>query len=269
MTQFFESFGFFWQTYLASLVMSMVLGFLGVFVVTRGQVFIAAAVSQASLLGVAVGLLFGMDNTVLLAVAFSVAGAVFIGQGIQVRRSAFEERTALVFIFAASLAVLLLSSYPNGLRQLQAAASSSILGAGMVELVFFALLAAGLAGFFLTRRNRIILYVLDPVMAAAVGMNIGLWSLGISAVVGLSVGLSIHISGLLFAFGALVLPAMTARNIASETGLMFLLSPVIAFIGTLAGLFFSVTMDLPPGQTSVFASSVLLMLSWAFRLFRF
>ena len=76
--EFFASFGLFWETYLASISASIVLSVAGIFAVTRGQVFLPAALGQASLLGIAVALRLEWEMFALIAVVFSVLAAAFI-----------------------------------------------------------------------------------------------------------------------------------------------------------------------------------------------
>ena len=269
---FISGFSLFWQTYLTTILMSAVLGCAGVLVVTRGQVFIAAAIAQASLLGIAVSLLFNFGNTVIPAVAFSVGASLFIGGSGNAagggRRHGLDERTALVFLLSGSLGVLLLSSYPSGLRELQSAAASSLFGVDTVDFVLFLIFGLVLLISLVLMRSKLVLFILDPVMAAAVGLDILKWSMVISGILGLMTGLAIQSSGMLFTFGALVLPAMAARNICREVGTLFLASPILGVLGALIGLFLSAGMDLPPGQTTVVVQCSILILSWVWRQFR-
>lgn len=265
---FFSSWSLFWQTYLTSIFASVALSFVGVFAVTRGQVFVAAAISQASLLGIAVALKFGWELFGLSSVVFCVLASLFISGKPSDQGHISEEKTGLVFLFSASLAIILLMGLPNGMRQLQSISSSTVLGAGIVDLILFGALALISAIVYFTKKNQMVLFISDPVMAASVGLNISLMALVIGVSTGLVAGLGIQTAGMLFAFGVMVLPAFTARNICRSLGTMFVLAPMISVLGTLVGLFISVAADLPPGQASVFTHSVLLLCSWIWKEFR-
>ena len=52
--EFISSWSLFYPTYLAAIIMGCALSIIGVIVVSRNQIFIAAAISQAATLGVAV-----------------------------------------------------------------------------------------------------------------------------------------------------------------------------------------------------------------------
>lgn len=269
MSVFIDSFGLFWETYLTAILASFVLASLGVLAVTRGQIFVSAAIAQASLLGIGIALSFGWESYSLSAIVISVLAALFVGRKVDLHNNKPDEKTAWVFLLSASLSVLLLTNLPNGMRQLQSLSSSSILSATVWDLVFFGILFLLCILFLVTRLNHLILYVSDVVMAAAVGMNISLWAFGVSCATGVACGLSIQSGGLLFTFGSMILPALSARNIVGEIRWLFILSPILASFGTFLGLFFSASNDLPPGQTAVFVHSIILVLSWLGRELKF
>jgi ABC-type Mn2+/Zn2+ transport system permease subunit len=105
-------------------------------------------------------------------------------------------------------------------------------------------------------------------MAAAVGMNVPLWSIGFSVWLGLAVGLSIRASGLLYTFGMLVLPALVAKNICREVRPMFWVSPLIALVTSGVGFVLANHYDSPPAQMTVALLGLLLVAVWLFRGFR-
>ena len=57
-SDFIDSWSLFSHTYTSALLIGLSLSLMGVVVVARGNVFVAAAVSQASMLGVALSLFF-------------------------------------------------------------------------------------------------------------------------------------------------------------------------------------------------------------------
>jgi ABC-type Mn2+/Zn2+ transport system permease subunit len=265
---FLNSWPMFSQSYLAALFAGLLLSFLGVIIVARAQVFLAAAVAQASLLGLALDALLNTGQPAAFSVAFSVFAALATGARAQRGGTSHEEITAWIFLVGASCSILLLAKHPNGLKFVQATMASSIIGAAAVDVVTFAALAAVAGLFVVALRQRIVLFVCDPVMAAAVGMRIGAWSLGLATALGLSTGLVIRSSGLLFTFGCLVLPALVAKNLCREAGTMFFVAPVVCAASVLTGLALANHYDFPPGQIIVALLAALLVGAWVWREFR-
>lgn len=253
-------------SYVAALGAAVVLGFLGVVVVTRGQVFLAAAVAQASLLGLALDARWGWGQPMACAVVISGLAAMVMarsGRGRGVLGP--EEAGGWLFLVCASLTPLVLAGQPVGLREIQALMSSSILGAEASDAVVMLVLAMMAVGVGMVAGRKLVLLVTDPTMAAAVGMGVGLWWTGLAVGVGLTTGLCLQQQGMLFTFGCLVLPPLVARNVSATTARMFWMSPLVGVVGTVAGLGVAHRVDLPPGQTIVALLGGTLVLVWGVR----
>ncbi len=264
--EFIESWSLFSRTYISALLIGVSLSLMGVVVVARGNVFVAAAVSQASMLGVALSLFFRLGQPVFSAVLCSVGASLLVARKHQQGGgSTSEEMTGWIFLASGSLSVLLLARMPYGLKEIQSLFSSSIIGAGSADIAVFGSLALLFAGFLALRLRRLTLYLSDPVMAAAVGANIFLWSIVIASALGLATGLAIRSSGMLFTFGCLVLPAQMAKNLCRDIPAMFMVAPLMSLACVLVGLVLGNYHDLPPAQTVVALMSVVLLLTWLFR----
>ena len=278
---FLSSWALFHNTYLAGWLIGLLLSFVGVLVVARDQIFIGAAVSQASTLGIALAMWIGgwaatgtltslqSDRFLTaMAVAFSLIAALITSGGGEAGRESHEAITGWVFLASASLAILLVSHSPHGLEEIHRLVASSIIGATAADIWTFGLLAAFTALFLWVTHRRVMLFVMDPAMAAAVGMRTTCWAVFISTWLGLAVGLSIRASGMLYTFGCLVLPALVAKNICREVRPMFLVAPILA-VGTGAiGFVLANHYDYPPAQMTVALLSLLLMMAWLLRRLR-
>ncbi|MEC7882375.1 MAG: metal ABC transporter permease [Verrucomicrobiota bacterium] len=264
--EFLESWTLFSRTYISALLIGASLSLMGVVVVARGNIFVAAAVAQASMLGVALSLFFGIGQPVLSAVFCSVGASLLIARKHQEGgASTSEEMTGWIFLVGGSFSVLLLARMPYGLKEIQSLFSSSIIGASSSDIIVFGILLFIFVGFLVIWSRRLTLYLSDPVMASAVGSNIFLWSIGIASSLGLATGLAIRSSGMLFTFGAMVLPAQMAKIICRNISGMFLVAPVVALLSIMFGLVLGNYYDLPPAQTVVALMCFLLLVTWIFR----
>ena len=200
---FISSWALFHNTYLAGWLIGLLLSLVGVLVVARDQIFIGAAVSQASTLGIALamwigawagaglGLWFHSDGFLtIMAVTFSVIAALITARGGEGAKESHEAITGWVFLASASLSILIVSRSPHGLEEIHRLLSSSIIGATRADVWTFGLLAGAAALSLCAGLRRILLFALDPVMAEAVGMSIARWGALTSAWLGLAVGLS-------------------------------------------------------------------------------
>ena len=278
---FLSSWALFYQSYLAGWLVGLLLSIIGVLVVARDQIFIGAAVSQASTLGIALtmwaALVFHLERFSwfqsdvffsVMAVIFSILAASITGRGGETGKESHEAITGWVFLISASLSILIVSHSPHGLEEIHRLLSSSIIGATAADIWSFSLLTLLTVFLILLLYRKILLFTLDPSMASAIGMKMKIWSLATSAWLGLAVGLSIRASGMLYTFGCLVLPALVAKNLCREVRYMFLVAPIVA-VGTGAiGFLLANQYDFPPGQMIVALFCLELAVAWIFRKMR-
>jgi len=275
---FLSSWALFHQSYLTGWLICLLLSVIGVLVVARDQIFIGAAVSQASTLGIALtmwaSVVFHLEQFSwfesdvffsAMAVIFSILAASITGRGGETGRESHEAITGWVFLISASLSILIVSHSPHGLEEIHRLLSSSIIGATTADIWSFSLLTFLTVSLILLFYRKILLFTLDPSMASAIGMKMKIWSLATSAWLGLAVGLSIRASGMLYTFGCLVLPALVAKNLCREVWHMFLVAPVGGILVGITGFALANGYDYPPGQMTVALYCILLVLVWIFR----
>ena len=272
---FVDSWHLFQHAYLAGWLIGLLLAMVGVLVVARDQIFIGVAVSQAATLGIAIGLglggLMGLGPGAwlrsesflsLMAVVSAVLAALLTARGGTIGRESPEAITGWVFLLSASCSILLVARSPFGLDEIYRLLSSSIIGATPADVWTFGsftlltLITLGLA------HRRLLLFAVDPAMAMAVGMRVSLWAGGTAVWLGLAVGLSMRVSGVLYTFGNLVLPALVAKHLCSEVRTVFLVAPCIALGTGALGFILANYYDYPPAQMTVALLSVFLLVAW-------
>jgi ABC-type Mn2+/Zn2+ transport system permease subunit len=274
--EFVASWPLFQHAYLAGWLIGVLLALVGVVVVARSQIFIGAAVAQASTLGIALGMwasthiggeALSGDHAhgvlSLIGIAVAVLAAVFTagaGEG-----GAREAATGWVFLAAASLSIIVLSHSPHGLEEIHHLVSSSIIGATAADVWLFGLLLVASAVAVAALRDRLILFAIDPAMAAAVGMRTAAWNTALAVWMGLTVGAAMRSAGLLYSFGSLVLPAIAAASLCRETRSLFVVAPLLALLAGVVGFVIANHTDDPPGQRAVVVQAAIVVVAWLVR----
>jgi len=271
---FINSWPLFQNTYLAGWAIAVVLSLVGVLVVARDQIFLGAAVSQASTFGVALALWLetAFDMAYLpwfredlfhaaIGGAFSVLASILTARASERHRETHEATTGWIFLFAASASVLMVAHSPHGLEEVQRMITSTIIGASGADVWTFALAACFTACALGLFGRKLVLLMIDPEMAGASGLRIGRWETGIYVWLGIVVGLSIHVASVVYAFGCLVLPALIAKNFCREIRSIFFVAPVIALGSCIAAFAVANEYDYPPGQVAVALLCVVLVLA--------
>jgi len=270
---FLESWALFQTTYLAGWLIAFVLSLVGVWVVARDQIFLGVAVAQASTLGIAIaiwlggiasaGVVLSSDATAAaFAVVASIATAMLTARSGRESAESAEAVTGWVYLVAASVPVLLLAGSPHGLEEVHHLLFSTILGASREDLAVFGALALVSAGLAAALAPRLLLFAMDPEMAVAVGMRRGLWNAALAIWLGLAVGLSIRVSGALYTFGCLVLPALVGKQWVREMRPLLVVAPAIGVTAAIVGFVLAHHFDTPPAHTTVGLLCAALPLGW-------
>jgi ABC-type Mn2+/Zn2+ transport system permease subunit len=274
---FLDSWALFHDAYLAGWLIGVLLSLVGVFVVARDQVFIGAAVSQASLLGIAVGIwsssmldaaswrtseLFHalMGGLFAVLAAFVTARAVHRGG-----HETPEAVTGWVFLGSTSASILLMSHNPLGMEEINRLLASTLIGAYRQDVWIFLGLTLLTVVLLSLNYRSVVLVALEPEMARVAGLRVGLWNGLLSAWLGLVLGFAIHVSGVVYAFASLVLPALIAKNLGRTARSLFFLAPCTAFATGVLAFALANHYDFPPGQAAAACLCLLLACAWLLR----
>lgn len=273
---FVASWPLFHNTYLAGWLIGIVLSLLGVLIVARDHIFLGAAVSQASLLGIAIAILLGGWMTLdeqhwlrsdifhaTVGGAFSVLAALLAARGSPTAgRESHEAVTGWIFLLSVSSSILLMSHSPHGLEEVHRLLSSTLIGATPTDVgIFTGMTAVTLIALWCYHRPALLI-VMDREMAQAVGLRVGWWDTVFAVWLGTVVGFSIHVAGVIYAFASLVLPALIAKNLSREVRSMFFLSPLVALSSGVFSFIWANYYDYPPGQLATAVLCFVLAVAW-------
>jgi ABC-type Mn2+/Zn2+ transport system permease subunit len=275
---FLDAWPLFHNAFLAGFGIAFVLALLGIVVVARDQIFVGVAMSQASMLGIAVAMWGGgfladtavawlgaEEASALWAVAFSVGCALAAARAEARGGETHEAITGWVFLAAGSISILILAHSPHGVEEIHRLVASSLIGAEQRDVIVFGVLAAVLTIVTARLRPQVMLYAMDPTMAVSVGMPVRTVSLLYSLALGVGVGLSIRVSGMLYTFGCLVLPAMAAKSLCREVRQMFWVAPAIGVWSAVVAFVVANHEDYPPAQMTVAVQSAAVVACWSIR----
>jgi zinc/manganese transport system permease protein len=235
---------------LAGLLSGALGGALGSVAVLRQLSFFSDALGHAALLGISLGLLLGVEPTLVL-IPFAVLFALVVGQ--LVERSRLPSDALLNIVYSSSLAVAvvllrLLGSRGGGLEQLL---FGDILAVSWADLaVEAALLLAVLAYLLLTRRSQI-LASLDPGLAVSQGVAVAWQRLLFVVVLAVVVALSIKAVGVLLISAFVVIPACAARLLSPSFNTYLAAASALGAGCGVLGLLASGLFNLPAGPTVV------------------
>lgn len=252
-----------------SVIMGLLLAYLGVHVVGRGIVFVDLALGQISMLGVAVATYLEQDPTII-SVAFTLVGA-FLMSFIKTRDSRLKQESIIGIIYAVSSAVtvLLISKAAHGDADIQEVLFGSLFTVTGVQIYWMAGVFAALAALHFVFRKQFfdITRKFEEKEVDDLGI-FNVWNFLFYLSIGLAIVLAVRAGGVIPVFSFLVVPPVAAIMLTrSQVGVVLVALP-IAVIGSFLGIYFSVTFDFPAGSSIVAMLGALFALASAIRLLR-
>ena len=235
---------------LAGLLTGLLGGVLGSFAVLRQLSFFSDALGHSALLGISLGILLGLNPTVVL-IPFAVLFALGVNQ--LAGRSQLPTDALLNIVYSSSLAlaVLLLSrvrTYKGGIQQLL---FGDILGVSWPDLGVILVLLMGAGGYLLLSRRSQILLTLDEPLAISRGVAAGWHRLVFIVVLAVVVAISIKAVGVLLISAFVVIPACASRLVSRGFGTYVLVAALLGASCAVIGLLASGALDLPSGPSVV------------------
>lgn len=242
------------NAYLAGTFIAIACGFVGWFVVLRGQVFAGDALSHVAFTGAVAAAAIGIDARIGLFAGTLGLAAVMAGLG---RRASLDDVTiGTVFSWILGLGVLFVAIAATGAGGGNAISTANTLFGSIFGLdPGAARLAAGIglaATVALLLIARPLLFAsLDPDVARTTGVPVRGLSVGFLLLVGLVAGEATQAVGALLLLGLLAAPAGAANRLTANPWLGSALSITIAVVSMWAGLALSYEIPALPPSTAV------------------
>ena len=225
-------------------------GLLGSVAVLRELSFFSDALGHSALLGITVGILIGVNPTLVL-IPFAVVFAILVNQ--LVERSSLPTDALLNIVYSTSLAAAILflslvESYRGGIRQLL---FGDILGVSSLDLIVIGiLLAAALIYLSLSMRAQVLL-TLNQDLAGAVGVQTRWHRLAFIVLLAVVVAVSIKAVGVLLISAFVVIPSCAGRLLCRRFPIYVFVSSILGGTCALLGLLASGLTNLPSGPSVV------------------
>ncbi len=225
-------------------------GLLGSVAVLRELSFFSDALGHSALLGITLGILIGVNPTLVL-IPFAVVFAILVNQ--LVERSSLPTDALLNIVYSTSLAAAILflslvESYRGGIRQLL---FGDILGVSSLDLIVIGiLLAAALIYLSLSMRAQVLL-TLNQDLAGAVGVQTRWHRLAFIVLLAVVVAVSIKAVGVLLISAFVVIPSCAGRLLCRRFPIYVFVSSILGGTCALLGLLASGLTNLPSGPSVV------------------
>lgn len=233
---------------------------LGCLIVWNRMAYFGETIAQASLLGVALGLLLHVDLNVSVIVMTALAALVITALA---RQSIvpIDSILGLMHHGALALGVIAIASLQGQSVDLMGYLFGDIFAIAATDLVWIAAIA-GLVGFALYWLWQPLLRLsVHHDLARAEGVSTTTTRAIFMLLLAIVVAVSIKIVGILLAIAFLIVPAVAARPFAKEPEIMVVLTAAIGVASVVIGIFLSTRADIPGGPAIVLIMTLAAALS--------
>lgn len=245
--------------FVISIIIGVLLSYLGVHVVKRGIVFVDLALGQISSLGVAFADYVGYGKTII-PIAFALFGALLMSFiHIRDKRLKVEAIIGIIYAVASAATVMLISKSPHGDSDIQEVLFGNILSVdwGQIRLLGMIFLGIALVHFIFRKK----FFALTESFVSNESSNNGssfkltrdlkFWNFLFYITIGLTIVFAVRASGVIPVFSFLIIPAVCGIMLARKNMVIVLVAIGISIVGAFFGLNVSYHFDFPAGSSLV------------------
>ncbi len=247
---------------LAGLGVALVAGPLGCFVVWRRMAYFGDSLAHSALLGVALGLLLGVDLSLGIAATTATLALLLVLLQRQ-RRVASDTLLGILAHGGLALGVIAVS-FLEGLRvDLLAYLFGDVLAVTWGELGWIYGGGALVLACLLALWRWLLAVTLHEELARAEGVPALAVQVAYMLLIAVVIAIAMKIVGVLLITSMLIMPAAAARRVAGTPEAMAALAAAAGAVAVLGGLAASLAWDTPAGPSIVAAAAALFALSQA------
>lgn len=251
------------NAFAAILLVGLVCGAVGVFVILRGLAFMGDAMAHAVFPGVVISYLFGGSYLVGAIVSATV---VSLAIGVATQSGLLRNDTAIgvFFVGAFALGVAIISTQQSYARDVTSLLFGSILGVSLEDLILTAVVGCSVLLALWLARREIVISSFDRTFARSQGLNLWGWDQLFLLLLSLTIVISLQTVGNVLVLAMLVTPAATARLLTTRLGPMIAVSSVVGAASGLAGLYISYFQGISSGASIILMATAIFLVVFLF-----
>ena len=254
------NFHFLQNALITALVIGIVGGAVGCFIILRGMSLMGDAISHAVLPGVAISFILGI-NFFIGAIIFGLLASTMIT--FIKSNSIIKSDTAIGITFSSFLALgIILIGVANSSTDLFHILFGNILAVQdmdmWITIIVSLLVLATITIFF----RPLLLTSFDPILAKSMGVKVSFYHYLLMVILTLVAVTAMQSVGTILIVALLITPAATAYLYANSLKTMILLSSGLGALASVLGLFIGYSFNIAAGSSIVLTSALLFLISF-------
>lgn len=252
---------------IAVIIIGIVSGVMGAYVVTRGMAFLGDALAHTVLPGVAIAYLITGGNTQWVLVGGLGAGILSaLGIGFLTRGGRLSEDTAIGIVFAGALAlgIGIISKVQNYSTDLSHLLIGNVLAVRNEDLILIVVVAAIVLLAVIAFYKEFLIISFDPTLSQTLRLPGEALRFLLLILLALTVVINLQSVGIALVAAMLVTPAATARFFVHRLHHMMLLAALIAVVGNIIGMYLMWHLKVAPSAAIVLTLTAIFIVTFLF-----
>ena len=246
------------RSLIAALMVTIVAGFLGLFLLMRNLALIGDGLAHVSFGGVAIAIVLGSTTPLWYALSLSIISAILIHE-MQVRGILTGDASIAIFLTGMlALGLVVLRIWGGGIQSdIEGYLFGSLL---LIDEKSFDLICiiSIISLIFLTVTQKVLLVCsIDPLAAQVQGIPVRVVGIVFSVVTASIVVSMVQVMGALLVTALLVTPSATAQLIGSSFRSCFIWAQIFGFTSVVLGLYFSAEFETGSGSMIALVSAAI------------
>ncbi|MDG2090129.1 MAG: zinc ABC transporter permease subunit ZnuB [Gammaproteobacteria bacterium] len=247
----------------AGLLVALIAGPLGCFVVWRRMAYFGDTLAHSALLGISFGILIDINLQFSVILACLVIALLLFSME---SRHHLATDTILGILAHSSLAVgLVILSFTDANMDLMAYLFGDLLTVTNRDLMWIAAGVITALIILVLSWNQLLTITLHQELAQAEGLNVGRMRLLLMLLIATVIALSMKVVGMLLITSLMIIPPASVRNFSNSPEKMAFFASLVGCLAVCGGLLASFYLDTPSGPSIVVSAAVLFMLSSAIK----
>lgn len=251
------------NTLLAGILVGIICGVTGCFIILRGMALMGDAISHAVLPGVVIAYMIGI-NFFIGAVITGVLTALGIGYISSNSRIKDDSAIGIMFTAAFAMGIVLITLQRGTSVDLWHILFGNVLAVSRTDLWLTLCVGIFVLVCIFIFYKQLLLCTFDPVMAKAIGMPTKLINYGLMLILSLVTVASLKTVGIVLVVAMLITPGAIAYLLTNRLPVMLGLSALFGVISSVTGVYFSYIYDVATGASIVLVASILFLIAFMF-----
>ncbi|MCL2856000.1 MAG: metal ABC transporter permease [Defluviitaleaceae bacterium] len=256
------NYGFMGRAVLAAVLVGVVAGAIGTFIILRGLSLMGDAISHAVIPGVAISQLLGISHFIG-ATTFGILASFAIG--FVSEKSKLKKDAIIGIVFSSFFALgLVLISRIRSVTDLHSVLFGNVLTVSTTDIRAIIFVGVVLVIFIALFYKELLITSFDETLAKVYGLKTRVIHYSFLFVLTLIIVTSLQVVGAIMIVAMIIAPAATSYLLTNRLPVMLALSTSIGAISAIVGMFFSLSFNLPSGASIVLTLASIFVLTLIF-----